>query len=122
VSETSARAVGLACTGCVSAWGLDFQAAPVLIGVSAAFLVRIPLIKPKGRLLSEASFTLLGMLGAFVTIIDQHSGPGPSFWWGIGFGAIASSLAEIGKSAMWSSVQAKLQAAAKAFASSGDSQ
>lgn len=120
MNETSARAVALACTGCVSKWGIDFQAAPVMIGLSAAFLVRIPLIKPKGRLLSEASFTLLGMLGAFVTIVDQHSGPGPAFWWGIGFGAIASSLAEIGKSAMWAGVHARLQAAAKVFIGSED--
>lgn len=121
MTDIAARTAALACTGCISTLGLDFQAAPVLIGVSAAFLVRVPLIKPKGRFLSEASFSLLGMLGAFVTIVDQHAGPGPAFWWGIGFGAIASSLAEIGKSAMWSGVQDRLQAAGKALLGLGES-
>lgn len=115
MSDIPARATALVCTGCVSLLGMDFRAAPVLIGLSAAFLVRVPLIKPKGRLLPEISFTLLGMLGAFVTIVDQKIGPGPAFWTGIGFGAVSASLAELGKSAMYGAFQERLQAAGRAL-------
>lgn len=121
MNVSQGRTIGALCAGCVSLGGLGFEAAPVMIGLSAALLVRVPLIKPHSRVLSEISFTMLGMLGSFVTIVDQHSGPGPAFWWGIGYGAIASSLAEIGKSAMWSGVQSRLQAAAKVFMDAGNS-
>lgn len=115
MNEAALRAVGTVCVGCVSYLGLDFRLAPALIGIAAAFLVRVPLYKPKARFLAEASFTSLGMIATFVTIVDHQLGPGPAFWAGIGFGACASSMLEIGKSAMGSALQGRMQAAFKAL-------
>jgi hypothetical protein len=111
----AARAAALACTGCVSFIGLDFRLAPVLIGVSAAFLVRVPLFKPKARILAEASFTALGMIGTFAITVDQGFGPGKAFVAGIVLGAAASSLLEVGKSSFMAIVQDRMQAAGQAL-------
>lgn len=112
MNVTSARAAALAATGAVSFAGLDFQLAPMLIGVSAAFLVRVPLYKGK-RLLAEASFTAMAMVGAFATIADNRLGPGNAFWCGIMFGAAASSMMEIGRSIVTGAIRARLQAAGR---------
>lgn len=115
MNDIPVRAAVLACAGCVSFIGLDFKLAPVLIGVSAAFLVRVPLFKPKARLWAEASFTALGMIGAFSFIVDQGYGPGKAFAAGIVFGAAASSLLEVGKSSFMAIVQDRMQAAGQAL-------
>ena len=112
----TARAAALACTGCVSFIGLDFRLAPVLIGVSAAFLVRVPLFKPKARILAEASFTALGMIGTFAITVDQGYGPGKAFG-GLESSSVAaaSSLLEVGKSSFMAIVQDRMQAAGQAL-------
>lgn len=119
MNAVAARGVAVICAGCVSYLGLDFRLAPALIAVSSAFLVRVPLFKPH-KLLHEACWTLLGMLGAFVTVADQRIGSGPAFWTGIGFGAIASSLLQVGKSIMTGPIKERLQAAAKIMLGIGD--
>jgi hypothetical protein len=113
MSPVAARAAGLICTGCVSFIGLDFRLAPVLIAVSTAALIRVPLFKPKARWLAELSFTVVGMIGAFAVTIDQSYGPGKAFATGIVFGGAASSLLEIGKSAFMAMVQERFQAAGR---------
>lgn len=115
MSESAVRAVALACTGCVSFIGLDFKLAPVLIGVSTAFLIRVPLFKPKARIFAELSFTAIGMIGSFAVIVDQSFGPGKAFATGVLAGAAASSLLEVGKSTFLSLVQDRLQAAGRAM-------
>jgi hypothetical protein len=115
MSAIATRTVALACTACVSFMGLDFHPAPALIAVTSSFLVRVPLFRPRRRKLAEASFTLLGMLGAFVTVVDAEMGAGRAFWAGIAFGAIASSMLEIGKSATFGAMQTRFQAAANAL-------
>ncbi len=116
MNETSARAIALAGPGVVSLLGIDFRLAPVVISVLAAFLVRVPLMKmTRANFASELTFTLLAMLGAFVTTVDHGIGVGPAFWLGIGFGAAGSSLIEIGKSVMGDAIKARFQAAANAL-------
>jgi hypothetical protein len=113
VSEGPARAIALACTGCVTFIGMDFHLAPVVIAIAAAFLVRVPLFKPKANLVAELSFTLLGMLGAFVTVVDRDLHVGLSFWCGICFGGVASSLLEVGKSMARSAWKDRVEAAGR---------
>ena len=116
MNETSARAIALAAPGMVSLIGIDFHLAPVLIGCLAALLVRVPLIKMSfASLASELTFTLLAMLGAFVTIVDRNIGVGPAFWLGIGFGAAGSSIIELGKSVMGDAIKDRVQAAVNAL-------
>jgi hypothetical protein len=96
--------------------GMDVRPASVLAGVSAAFLVRVPLFKPKARLWAEISSTALGMSGAFWTIVDHNLAPGTAFWCGIVFGAGASSLLEIGKAMAASVWRERLTAALRILA------
>lgn len=113
MSAPLTRGAGLACSWCIAATGYDFRPATVIIGVVAAFLVRVPLWKPKAPIGTEISFSLLGMLGAAVTIVDHDLGPGSAFWCGIIMGGVSSSLLEIGKSVARSAVRDRIQAAAK---------
>jgi hypothetical protein len=115
MNPLAARAAGLICTGCVSFIGLDFKLAPVLIGMSTAALIRVPMFKPKARLWAELSFTVVGVIGSFAIIADNAYGPGKAFATGIVMGAAASSLLEVGKSAFFSMIGDRMQAAGRVF-------
>jgi hypothetical protein len=108
------RVVCALAQGAACVIGLNFAVAPVLIGLSAAFLVRAPFIKlSSDKVVMEISLTMLAMLGTFVTIADHNTGPGNAFWCGIGFGSLGSGMIEIGKSVAIDALKSRAQAAVK---------
>jgi hypothetical protein len=111
MSPPASAVAAAACAGCVTYLGLDFRPASAIIGILAAFLVRVPLLNSGTKIVPEASFILLGMLGAFVTIVDQRLGPGLSFMAGVCFGAVAGTLRELGKRLFTAALKDRFQAA-----------
>lgn len=85
---------------------------PPVIGVAACILVRLPLFK-KATWGADACLTGLSMLGTYVTIVDHEIAPGSAFWVGIGFGAMGSTLIEIGKAFVSTAFKERFQAAGK---------
>lgn len=92
--------------------------APVLIGLLSCFLVRLPLIRMH-NLLPDVCLTGLALIGTGVTISEYNIGAGPGFWFGMGFGALGSSLIEIGKGFVTSDIKLRFQKALRIMAGMG---
>jgi hypothetical protein len=102
---TAAKVTTAVAPGVFVAAGMAIPLASAAIAVAAVLLVRAPVLKLK---VGEISLTLLGMLGAFVTVVDHSMPPGTAFWIGIGFGGMGQGLVEAGKSSMAATLKDRL--------------
>lgn len=111
MNDAATRAVAAAGPGVAASVGALLSYPPI-IGVSACILVRLPLFKFKSWV-ADVCLTGLATLGTYVTIVDHDIASGSAFWVGIGFGAMGSTIIEIGKSAVTGAFKERFQAAGK---------
>lgn len=118
MSDVAVRTVGAVGPGVFALLSPDW---PVLIGVASCVLVRLPMMRFK-TIVPDLCMLCLASMGAAVTIHEHSIQAGNAFWCGIGFGAMGSTLIEIGKGLLTSDVRTKWREVGKIiFSIKGDS-